>query len=258
MVHYVRDKDNTQADLLSRLHSGSPVDPVLLKHLTDSCTWDKVYPKCITLNLTYDFRCHRYLKTPTSSCFGDVGPGLQTVNHSITLTSFQNFLRFPYFHGLSCVFTVHNILTFIIFIYTNSLPPKVIRNYLSSISSMAQQFNLDPSIVHHQIVQTLYYISVSCDILSDPSISGPYSSLHILASYLVQYCSSFLVNFFPDKRLLRRDLMLSPPGAHLLIKWMKTLQDHKSHHVVPLPQLANVYFCPVRVLKTLLSSRSFY
>ena len=41
-VHHVRGKDNAEADLLSRLHSGTIVDPVLLKHLTDICTWDNV------------------------------------------------------------------------------------------------------------------------------------------------------------------------------------------------------------------------
>ena len=30
-VHVVRGKDDAEADLLSRLHSGTPVDPVLLK-----------------------------------------------------------------------------------------------------------------------------------------------------------------------------------------------------------------------------------
>ena len=41
-VHHVRGKDNAEADLLSRLHSGATVDPVLLAHLSRSCIWDKV------------------------------------------------------------------------------------------------------------------------------------------------------------------------------------------------------------------------
>ena len=49
-VHQVRGKDNAEADLLSRLHSDTTVDPVLLKHPTDSCTWDKVSPAMFHLD----------------------------------------------------------------------------------------------------------------------------------------------------------------------------------------------------------------
>ena len=49
-VHHVRGKDNAEADLLSRLYSETPVDPVLLKRLTDTCTWDKVSPEMFQLD----------------------------------------------------------------------------------------------------------------------------------------------------------------------------------------------------------------
>ena len=49
-VHHVRGKDNAEADHLSWLHSGIPVNPVFVKHLTDSCTWDKVSPEMIQLD----------------------------------------------------------------------------------------------------------------------------------------------------------------------------------------------------------------
>ena len=49
-VHHIRGKDNVEEDLLSRLHSGTTVDPVLLKHLTDTCTWDKVPPEMFHLD----------------------------------------------------------------------------------------------------------------------------------------------------------------------------------------------------------------
>ena len=48
-------------------------------------------------------------------------------------------------------------------------------------------------------------------------------------------------------------LLFAPPGAHLIIKWTKTLIDHKSHDVVQLPEIDNVYLCPA--LKALLHSR---
>ena len=41
----------------------------------------------------------------------------------------------------------------------------------------------------------------------------------------------------------------------MLIKWTKTLQDHKAHHWIQLSQIKKPLFCPVRALKALLDSR---
>ena len=60
--------------------------------------------------------------------------------------------------------------------------------------------------------------------------------------------------FDPCVHFLRQDLIFAPPGAHLLIKWTKTLQHHKAHHWIQLPSLANQLLCPVRALKSLLKS----
>ena len=61
--------------------------------------------------------------------------------------------------------------------------------------------------------------------------------------------------FDPRRHFLRQDLIFGPPGAHLVIKWTKTLQDNKSHHVVQLPEIDNLYLWPVKALKALLSTR---
>ena len=107
------------------------------------------------------------------------------------LLHFRTVLSFLVFMNLPVAMTVHNILTFLEYLYINSLSPKVIKKYLSSIASMARQLNLETSSFHHHMVQrylrsisinsrfaptprglfnieTLYYISISCDILSDP------------------------------------------------------------------------------------------
>ena len=61
--------------------------------------------------------------------------------------------------------------------------------------------------------------------------------------------------FDPSKHFLRQDLFFDPPGAHLLLKWTKTLQDHRAHHIIQLPSIDNHFLCPVRALKALLTSR---
>ena len=49
--------------------------------------------------------------------------------------------------------------------------------------------------------------------------------------------------------------MLNILEAHLVFKWTKTLQDHRSHHVIQLPKIKNPLLCPVRALKKLLDSK---
>ena len=60
--------------------------------------------------------------------------------------------------------------------------------------------------------------------------------------------------FDPARHFLRQDLIFADPGAHLLIKWTKTLQSFNSHHIVQLPKLNNIMLFSVRALTALLSS----
>ena len=61
--------------------------------------------------------------------------------------------------------------------------------------------------------------------------------------------------FDPLVHFLRKDVIFCSPGAHLILKWTKTLQDHKLHHLVQIPALDNVHLCPVRALRALFDSR---
>ena len=73
-----------------------------------------------------------------------------TASHSL---HFRTFLAFLVFMNLPVVVSVHNVLIFLEYLYTNSLPPKVIKNYLSSMASMTKQLNLDTSNAYHHMVQ---------------------------------------------------------------------------------------------------------
>ena len=61
--------------------------------------------------------------------------------------------------------------------------------------------------------------------------------------------------FNPDFHLLRQDVIVTPPGAHLLIEWTKTLQHHKSRHWIQLSSIKNHFMCPLRALQALLAFR---
>ena len=61
--------------------------------------------------------------------------------------------------------------------------------------------------------------------------------------------------FDSNRHFLRQDVIFADPGAHILLKWTKTLQDRSAHHFVQIPSLANHIICPVRALQQLLQSR---
>ena len=184
---------------------------------------------------------------------------------------------------LPITISVHNILTFLEYLYQSLISPKVIASYLSSIHTKASIYNLNTSSLSHPAITrfirsininskfsptpkgvfdipTLYQLSCSCDILPDPLL---FRAIFLTAffgflrmSNIAPHSSS---KFNPDVHFLRQDITFAPPppptGAHLLIKWTKTLQHHKAHHWIQLPSLPNQLLCPVRALKSLLSSR---
>ena len=138
--------------------------------------------------------------------------------------------------------TVYNLITFLEYLYQNSLSPQVISSYLSSIQARAKLYSWDISPASHPAVTrylrsisiksrfnptprgvfdipTLYQISLSCDTLSDPLL---YRAIFLAAffgflrmSNIAPHSSS---KFDPDNHFLRKDLIFAPPGAHLLIK----------------------------------------
>ena len=61
--------------------------------------------------------------------------------------------------------------------------------------------------------------------------------------------------FDSNRHFLRHDIIFHYPGAHVLLKWTKTLQESSSHHLVQIPLLANPILCPVRALQELIQSR---
>ena len=104
------------------------------------------------------------------------------------VTHFKTYLAYITFMDLPLQINIHNILTFIEYLHSNALSHKVISNYLSSLATMAQRYNikhgvLKPSTVTRLMrskskfaptprgifdIKTLYLMSISCEILADP------------------------------------------------------------------------------------------
>ena len=54
--------------------------------------------------------------------------------------------------------------------------------------------------------------------------------------------------------LLKRDVIFGHPGAHIILKWAKSMQSSSKHQVIQIPLLPQSPLCPVTVLKHLLQS----
>ena len=160
----------------------------------------------------------------------------------------------------------------------SSTSPKVVRNYLSSIASMASLYKIPHQAIQSEPVKrflrsisinssspthrgifdihTLYLISITYDRLSDPLL---FRAIFLTAFYAFFRMSNIAPHskkaFDPTIHILRQDLIFPPLGMHILVKWTKTLQDRKAHHMVQLPVINNMYLCPVRAIRALMASR---
>ena len=192
---------------------------------------------------------------------------------------FKTFLAFTVFFKLPASFSLHNILRFLEFLRGNSISPKVIRNYLSCLRSMAKLYRIpSESLYHHSVnlymcsitinstfrpiprgsfdIPTLLQISQACDSLSDPLLLRAAFLLAFFGFLRMSNIAPHSIAAFDYSRHLnRQDVIFAPPGAHVLIKWAKTLQDRVGHHIVQIPQIHHPYLCPVQALLQLLQSR---
>ena len=168
----------------------------------------------------------------------------------------RTYFSFLLFMDLPPAFTLHSLLAFLEYLYVNHLSPKVIQNYLSSLKTFAKVHSLSLAPFSHQLISayvrsisinsqfsplpkgifdlnTLTLMIRACDLLDDPPL---YKTAFLLAFYGFLRMSNIAphskAKFNPDRHILRQDIIFAPPpppGAHVLLKWTKTLQESRSH-----------------------------
>ena len=175
--------------------------------------------------------------------------------------------------------SVQSLLAFLEYLYSNNLSYKVILNYLSSLKTSAKKYSWNQAIFNHHLInsylrsisinssfnptprgiydiKTLSLISSTCSILDDPPL---YRAAFLLAFFAFLRMSNVAPHsrfkFDSNRHFLRQDVIFHYPGAHILLKWTKTLQDNSSHHLVQIPALTNHTICPVRAVHELMDSR---
>ena len=175
-------------------------------------------------------------------------------------------------------FTIQTVLSFLEFLHSNSVSPHVIVNYVSSLKTAAKKYKWDSEPLHHQLVsaylrsisinsftptprgpfdlETLMSISKACDRLQDPLL---YRAIFLTSYFAFLRMSNIAphcrARFDPGRHLLRQDIIFASPGAHIIFKWSKTMQNRTVHQFVQIPQLLNSDLCPVTAIKSLLDSK---
>ena len=142
------------------------------------------------------------------------------------------------------------ILSFLEFLTLNKLSPSVILNYISAIKTKFTIFALDVSpfcdprikFFHKSLVLHRPF-KVSIKSIIDPStlksiikecdhmFLGPvYKAAYLLSFFSFLRISNLVPRsihkYDPLHQLARADVIFSPLGAHLIIKWSKTLQSN--------------------------------
>ena len=123
---------------------------------------------------------------------------------------------------------------------------EAVARFLSSISINSK---FSPTTRGVFDVHTLYRISLACHSLADQIL---YRAIFLTAFYGFLHMSNIAPHssskFDPNYHFTRQDIIFGPPGVHLVIKWTKTLQHHRSHHILQLPTIQNHFLCPVKTL----------
>ena len=198
---------------------------------------------------------------------------------SAHLVHIRTYLAFVTFMGLPVELSLHSLLAFLEYLHINSISHKVILNYIS-LKKAVIKYKWHPEVLSHRLIgdflrsisinsrftptsrgtfdlSTLALISRSCDILVDPPL---FRAIFMLAFFAYLRMSNIpphsRFRFDPSRHFLRQDIIFADPGAHILLKWTKTLQERSAHHFVQIPRLKNSTICPVLALKKLLTSCS--
>ena len=192
-------------------------------------------------------------------------------------THLKTYLEFVTYIGIQPQFTIQTILSFLEFLHSNSF--FTLCYYLSSLKTAAKKYKWDAEPLHHQLVLaylrsisinstfsptlrgtfdlgTLISISKACDKLQDPVL---YRAVFLTSFFAFLHMSNVAphsrVKFEPGRHLLRQDIIFASPGADILFKWSKTMQNRTAHQFVQIPQLSNSDLCPVSAIQSLLDSR---
>ena len=188
----------------------------------------------------------------------------------------KTFLAFVTYYRL-CPTDLDVILAFLELLAQAGSRAHTLASYISALRHYFQLWDWDCKSLAHRKTQ-LFIKAVSCNAKYIPRFKATLSisnltKLATACNYIKHgpvYKAAFMLAFFaflrvsnvappsatsfdPTRHILRSDVIFGSPGAHLIIKWSKSMQAASSHCVVQIPALPTSPICPVAALKALLS-----
>ena len=191
---------------------------------------------------------------------------------------FRLFLAFTIFMKvpISAITSVV-LISYMQFLDANSISPSAMANHISAIKAKMALCGLplamfdDPRIKYFQKamvlkrpfkanlkkiidIDTLQLIIRACDFTYMGQI---FKSVYTIAFFSFLRLSNLVPHsaqkFSPLHQLARGDVILAPPGLHLLVKWTKTMQSKNTVKILKIPSLGKNPICPVKAIKNLLA-----
>ena len=192
-------------------------------------------------------------------------------------SKFRIFVAFCCFASVNISeISTHIILAFLEFLNFNKVSHSGMANYLSAVKTRLSNFGFNTGCFHDSRIK-VYTKAIMRNAPFKPSIQTiiDVNMLHKLTKHCdnmymgIIFKAAILTSFFSFlrisnlvphsistfdhmKQLARADVIFAPPGAHIIIKWSKTLQFRNKIKVIKIPSLGTSSICPVAALKAML------
>ena len=233
--------------------------------------WSSFLPKCIYL-------ISGPAKSLVQAAYARISSGLRPRTSQAYMDKFSLFLAFTSYCQIPLQ-EVDLILAFMEFLVRNGSRAQALNSYVSVLRHYFHLLDVPYAPLAHRKIH-LFIKSVAMNAPYSPKFKASFSVPIILK--LVKACDSFpsgfiyksifllayfaflrlsdlapssSVKFDPTRNFTRGDIIFGPPGAHMIVKWAKSMQSSSKHQVAQIPCLpSSLPLCPVSVLKVLLSS----
>ena len=217
------------------------------------------------------------VKSLIEAAYSRIASGLRPRTSQAYRDKFSLFLAFTSYFQLP-LHELDSILAFLEFLVRNGSRAHSLNTYVSVLRHYFHLLDVPyASLAHRKVhlftksvainspytpkfkanfsIPVLLNLVKACDTFPSGFI---YKAIFLLAYFaflrLSNLAPSSASKFDPTRNFTRGDIIFGPPGAHVIVKWAKSMQSSSKHQVVQIPSLPASPLCPVRALKFLLSS----
>ena len=235
-----------------------------------ACQWLPLLPKCVSL-------ISGPARSLVEAAYVRISSGLRPRTSQAYMDKFSLFLAFTSYCQIP-IQELDSILAFMEFLVRNGSRAQALNSYVSVLRHYFRLLDVPYAPLSHRKVH-LFIKSVAMNAPYTPKFKANFS-VPILLN-LVKACDSFpsgfiyksifLLAYFaflrlsnlapsssrkfdPTRNFTRGDIIFGPPGAHVIVKWAKSMQSSSKHQVVQIPSLPSSPLCPVSAFKVLLAS----